>query len=200
MSNMAMLGLQAFAPLAGGIADNSAARAQGAALDEDARRTELQGNLDAAEASRESRSQLGEMIAAMGGDPTSGSNADIIYQSQIERQYELLNLRYGAASKADSLRSEARQSRAAGRNALFGGIVNAGVAALGGYQDLKDRGEERAARKRLYSAQNSGQIAVPRTTTTGGGGLYGSGLMSRRDQPPGGYDPIRILRKAGYGG
>lgn len=163
MGNMALIGLQAGAQAFQGIAAKQGGDADAAALREDARLTELQGNLDALEAGHESRARIGEMIAAMGGDPTSGSNADIIMQSQVERQFELLNLRYNAGSKARDLRYKASQAKAAGRNAMIGGFINAGASALGAYQGTQDRAAILKAIGRERSAQLPGRIPVPGT-------------------------------------
>ena len=193
MANL-MPGLAAAGPFFNGIAGAKAGNAEARALREDARLSEFQGNLDAAEAARESRAALGEMIAASSGDPGSGSTADLIYEGRIARQYGLMNIRYGAATKAADLRSKASQAKAAGRNALIGGVINAGASALGAYQGQKDRAETMRMTKQLYSHQLSGHIGVPKVPSTGPGTL-----MPTADGRRSAFDPFRILRGYGYG-
>lgn len=176
----ALIALKAGAALAGGIAENSAARSEGRALDENARITELTGEQDVLSAARQSRMEEGAAVAGAAGSGQlsvgSGSIADMIYANAVERQMELLNIRAGASSQAASLRSQASDARARGRSALFGGVLRAGAAALQGVSEGRNRTRIDAATtaSRAWDRaqpQALGSIAIPKRKVSMGGGL-----------------------------
>ncbi len=167
----ALIALKAGAALAGGIAEDSAARREGRALDENARLTELGGENDVLAALRQSRMEEGEAVAAAAGSGQlsigSGSIADIIYSNAVQRQMEALNIRASAASQAAGLRSQASDARARGKAALFGGVLRAGAAALQGIDTMKNRRRIDAATQAdrdwdKRQPQPLGAIPIPR--------------------------------------
>jgi hypothetical protein len=188
-----LIGLQSVGGLIGGAQQQGQYRRQGAVLDENARLTELQGNLDASEAARASRREEGEIAAALAGMGTmggTGSSEDIMYQTALEREYELMNIRFGAAQEAAALRTQARQARSAGKAALVNGVLGAATSAIAGVRDLKNDKQARADLERIRSAQLPGRIPVPRRLQ---GGSFmppteGSDPNARRRGP---FDIIR---------
>lgn len=174
----ALIALQAASAIAGGISENSAARKEARALDENGRITELTGEQDVYSALRQSRMEEGEAVAgaAASGQLSigSGSVADMIYANAVERQMEALNIRYSASSQAAGLRAQASDARARGRAAIFGGVIRAGASALQGVNEMNNRGRVDAATGASRSwdrsqPQRVGAIKIPRTSVTSNG-------------------------------
>ena len=130
-----------------GMAANSAAKAQAAAANQNARIAEAQAH-DAIERGGQEelrlRRQMAQLqgtqrsaLAASGMDIDSGSALDVQDASMREGEQDAVAIRFNAAREgwghqvqAANYRNEASAARAAGRNALFGSIVGAGTSLL----------------------------------------------------------------------
>ena len=130
-----------------GMAANSAARAQAAAANQNARIAEAQAH-DALERGGQEelrlRRQMAQlqgtqrsMLAASGVDVDSGSALDVQDASMREGEQDAAAIRFNAAREgwghqvqAANYRNEASAARAAGRNAPFGSVVGAGTSLL----------------------------------------------------------------------
>lgn len=150
--------LMGIGDVVGGInADRAGIQAQ-KAYNSNANLTVTQGNYDALNSMRESRMQDGAMIAAAGaggGNAMDGTLADVVYANAVQRQFNAMNINYGAQQKAQGLRFQGQEARAQGRAALYGGILRAGASALGG-----STGSGTTAAGSL-GAQPMGTIPVP---------------------------------------
>lgn len=189
----ALIGLQSVGTLIGGAQQQGQARNQAAVLEENARLSQLQGNLDASEAARASRREEGEIAAAMAGMGTlggTGSAEDILYQTALEREYEMMTIRFGAEQEAKSMRTQAAQTRAAGRAAFVNGVFGAATNAIAGVHQLKNDKQARADLERRRSAQLPGRIPVPAKLQGGGLMPVGRGRDGARD----GRGPFGIAR------
>lgn len=123
---------------------------------ENARRTELQGEIDVLQTVRDERAASGEAIAAMAGSGFglgTGTAADLIRQNGMEREMEILNIRYAADQEATGLRQQAADKKRAARSAIIGGVLNAaaqgaqGAAGISNMQRLDTQaGQERTSR------------------------------------------------------
>lgn len=171
-SGAVLIGLQAASAIAGGLAENSAARREARQLNENARQTELQGEIDVLTAMRKSRMEDGAMAAdaAAGGQQGigSGSIADMIYANARERQMEALSIRASAQSEAKGYRAQASAAKARGRNAIIGGVFRAGAATLMGIRDQRNQAKVDAATAAGRAAdrappQKLGSIPIPRS-------------------------------------
>jgi hypothetical protein len=150
-----------------GLQERSSLRGQADAIDENARIEETQGGYDAVQALRESRMQEGADIsaAAASGTGLTGSVADVLFQSAVERQMEAMGIRAEAGMRARSLRAEATAKRKAGDQALFGGVLRAGASAIGGVSAQRDQAALGGAMKNGRLVQKSGTIPIPWGTT-----------------------------------
>lgn len=128
---------------------------------ENARRTELQGEIDVLQTIRDERAVSGDAIAAMASSGFAlgtGSAADLIRQNAIERESEILNIRYAANQEATGLRQQAADKKRAARSAIIGGVLQAGAQAAQGYAGITGQqrldaqaAAERASRLPPYS-------------------------------------------------
>jgi hypothetical protein len=121
----AFAGLQIAGSLLGGLSENSAARSEARALDENGRLALLEGEQQATQTAREERQVSGAAIAALAGSGVTvgtGSALDIIQQNAIEREVEIGNIRAQAQAENRNYRQAASDRRYAGRQALIGGI------------------------------------------------------------------------------
>lgn len=174
----ALIALQAASTIAGGISENSAARKEARALDENGRIVQLTGEQDVLTQARTSRMEEGEAVAAAGASGQlsigSGSIADMIYANAVERQMELLNMRASASSQAAGLRAQASDARARGKKAIFGSVFRAGAAALTGISNARNSAkmDTATAAGRAYERrqpQQTGAIQIPRGRASTGG-------------------------------
>lgn len=133
-------GLQMVGTVMGAVDQASALRRQARADRENARRTELQGEIDVLQTRKDERAASGDAIAAMASSGFAlgtGSAADLIRQNAIEREVEIGNIRYQANQDATSLRQQAADKKRAARSAIIGGVLNAasqGASAAAGIQ------------------------------------------------------------------
>ena len=130
-----------------GVAANSAAKAEARVAEHNARLSELQatdavkrGGKEEMQKRREMARLAGRqraMAAASGLDADSGSMADIQDASMREGEHDVSAIQFNAAREAwghnvnaTNYRNQASVARAAGRNALLGGVIGAGSSLL----------------------------------------------------------------------
>lgn len=180
-SGAALIAIQAASAIAGGLAENSAARSEARQLDANGRQTQLQGEYDVLGALRQSRMEEGEAAAAAAGSGQqgigSGSIADIIYANALARQQQAASIRASAQSEAKGYYAQASAARKRGKNAIIGGVFRAGAAALMGINSQSNQAKIDAATKAGRAAefeqpQKIGSIPIPRSgnVSVGGGG------------------------------
>lgn len=158
------IGLQAAAPVIGGVMEAKGLRREARAMEEGARRDESQGAADSVAAYRESRMAIGEDMAALAGSGFaigSGSAQDVLSQALIEREMEGMNIRHQAYLQAQEKRAAATDRRKAAKTAIYMGILNGATAAIGGAAQM--RSDARAERRN----------ASTRTSQRAGYGLGG---------------------------
>jgi hypothetical protein len=156
--------LQSFSAMFQGVAQNNAYRSAAAADDQNAKSAELQGALDIADIKRRGRAVQGEAISALaegGGSIAGGSAQDLIYQNSLEIEFAALNAKFTAAGEARGYRFRAKQERQAGKNALIGGILGAGAAAVTGVSNARGASSEDAAYQDRYNAYFPGGQRLP---------------------------------------
>ena len=142
------IGLQAAAPIVGGVLEAKGLRREARALEEGARRDESQGAADAVADYRESRLALGEDMAALAGSGFaigSGSAQDMLTQALVERELSAMNIRHSALLQANEKRAAATDRRKAAKTAVYMGILNGATAAVGGA--VQSRSDARAAQR-----------------------------------------------------
>ena len=146
-----------------GAADQASQLRRSARADrENARRTELQGEIDVLQTIRDERAVSGDAIAAMASSGFAlgtGSAADLIRQNGLERETEILNIRYAANQDATGLRQQAADKKRAARSAIIGGVLQAGSQAAQGYSGITNQGRIDAQTERER------QSRLPRTST-----------------------------------
>lgn len=146
-----------------GAADQASALRRSARADrENARRSELQGEIDVLQTRRDERAISGDAIAAMASSGFAlgtGSAADLIRQNAIEREVEIGNIRYAANQEATGLRQQAADKKRAARSAIIGGVLQAGAQAAGAVAGANNQGrlDAQTGRER--------QSRLPRTST-----------------------------------
>jgi hypothetical protein len=177
MAHMAVaaLAVQTIGTVAGGVAENADATRQGRVFDENARLAELAGEDEALQSLKDERQLAGSMIAAMGasGAKLDGSNADLIEFSARQRDLEIAKIRERAKGEARNQRTQAKDARRAGRNALIGAGFNAVAGALQGAANIRASRTLAGQAARERAAMPTGQIRLPtRTVFVPNGGDY----------------------------
>lgn len=168
-ASAAIIGSQAISAIGGGIAGLQAGNAEAAALNENARLEELNGNEDALARFRQSRIEEGAALAgaAAGGTSVgSGSIADLVYANAAAREHERLTVVHQAKLRASGIRQQASQAKSEGRSALFRGVFRAGAAALTGISknaaaNKLDAATSRKQNSNLRRKQPLGAIPLP---------------------------------------
>lgn len=165
--------LQMVGTVMGAVDQASALKRQARADRENARRAELQGEIDVLQTIRDERQASGAAIAIMGDSGFAlgtGSAADLIRQNGLERETEILNIRYAANQEATGLRQQAADKKRAARSAIIGGVLNAaaqgaqGASAINGQMRLDQQAAtERASRL----SRTSTGLPKPRATGLG---------------------------------
>ncbi|MFY9350664.1 MAG: hypothetical protein WBL20_07735 [Sphingobium sp.] len=161
----AMIALQAAGTVMSAADEASALRRSARVDKENARRTELQGEIDALQTIRDERAASGMAISAMassGFAVGTGSAADLIRQNALERETEILNIRYQANQEATGLRQQAADKKRAARSAMIGGIMKATVQVLQGANGMNTQ----ASVDKQAVLERESRIA-PRRTSTG---------------------------------
>ncbi len=121
-------GMQAVGTVMSAIDQSKQLKASARADRENARRSELQGELQVLQTRRDERQASGAAIAALGESGLAigtGSAADLIRQNAIERETEILNIRYQAGQEAENLRASAINKKRAAKTAIIMGVMNA---------------------------------------------------------------------------
>lgn len=136
-------GLQMVGSIMGGIDEAKQLRRSARADRENARRTELQGEYDVLQTIRDERAVSGDAIAAMASSGFAlgtGSAADLIRQNAVEREMDILNIRYAANQDATNLRTQAADKKRAARGAIISGVLNAASQGAQGASAIKSQG------------------------------------------------------------
>lgn len=158
------VGFQAGSAMFDAVAQANTARGAARVDNENARLSDLQGALNVEDIRRRGRATQGEAIAALaeGAGSVGGTSAqDLIYQNSLEIEYAAANARYSAAGEARGYRIRAGQEKTAARNAIYGGILRAGAAAITGVQQQSDQRREDAAYRDRYNAFFPGGQRLP---------------------------------------
>ena len=137
---MSSLALNIFGTLFQANSEKQALKASARADEENARRTELSGELTGEQVRRDARAADGEAIVASAANGVSigtGSAADVLTQSAVEREYAVLTARYNAGSEANVLRQQGRAKRKAAKAAMVGGILRAGAQAMAAVESAR---------------------------------------------------------------
>lgn len=170
--------LQAAGSVIEGIGANKQAKAEARALEQNAIEAGTQGAEDALYSLRQGRLQAGADLAgsAAGGvGAGNGTLADLMRANAEARWQQAFNITETASQEAAGLRAQAKASRSRGKAALFGGIVRAGAAALGGYGDMKnarrlDKANERRREQERKGPAPLGALPLPLPRHAGGQG------------------------------
>lgn len=158
------VGFQAGSAMFEAVAQSKMLKASARVDEDNARSALLQGALNERDISRRGRAVQGEAIAALGasGGGVEGQSAqDLIYQNSFEIELAKLNERFSAASEARGYRMQASMHRAAAKNAIFGGILRAGGAAITGIVDARNQAAADAAYQRREDAYFPGAQQLP---------------------------------------
>lgn len=140
-------------------------KASAKADEENARLEALSGEIDVAEIHRDARAAAGEAIAAQaanGAGIGTGSARDLLEQSAIDAEYDVLARRYNASSQAQQLYAQAKSKRKAARGVMFAGVLRAGATALTAASGIA--GDAKVAKAQdAYSAARSpsGSLQLP---------------------------------------
>lgn len=149
------LAMQTVGGIGQSIGANAEANAAAAVDEENARLSILAGEQDVAQVLRAERMAAGEAIASMAGSGAAlgyGTAADIITESAMQRDRDILALRNKAIGEASNYQQAAADKRAAGRNAMIAGAFNTVAGVLNGVGDIRNQ--------RLLNAQTSAERAV----------------------------------------
>lgn len=141
-------------PIIGGMEDASSLRNQARVDRENANRTEMQGELDAWQTTRDARLAQGAglaMAAADGNPVGTGTVADLVEQAALEREIEIGNLRAKARGEAYNLRVRAGQEDKAARFAVVKGFLGGAMGYAAAKSDQNNAKLLKDANKR-YSA------------------------------------------------
>lgn len=165
-------GLQIAGALVGGLMGRSSKNAEARADDENGRLSLLQGEQEITNTRHDERQVAGEDIAAVaesGMVVGTGTAADLIQQSALEREIEIGNIRAQATGKAQQYYTAGATARAEGNAALIGGILQAGAAGLqfAAGQHTQGKLDAQSARQRAFA-----------TGTTPGGSTPGSPFLN----------------------
>jgi len=161
--------LQMVGTVMGAVGEADQLKASARADRENARRGELQGELQVLQTIRDERQASGEAIAAMAGSGVAigtGTAADLIRQNAVEREMEILNIRYSAGQEAANLRASAANKKSAAKSAIVQGVISAVAQGAQGYANISNMNKADA------QAQKERDSRLPRKT--GGGGSVGS--------------------------
>lgn len=132
-----LIGALAVAQVAGGFMKAADQRGNARVLRENARQAETAGAMEATEIRNQERAASGEMIAQQGGSGIelgSGSPLDALRQNAVNREMDVLNVRYNAGRQAAGYRSQAASMKRQATGSMLGGFVGAGTTILTGAQ------------------------------------------------------------------
>lgn len=135
----AMGAIQALSQVGQGIAQNSSAQADAAARQRQSdlvlQQTELEAGQKAREVRRFAADQ--EVQYASSGVTLEGSPALVLAETRRLGQQEVNAMTQRGKFQAQLMRTNAMRTKAAGRQALLGGITNAAMSGLGNYIQYK---------------------------------------------------------------
>jgi hypothetical protein len=134
-----MAAVQAAGGVYSGIEANKAAKKQAGIYDNQANAAQEQGAFAEAQTARDFDTLLGEqkLNFAASGREIDGSPMLILDQTIKDKETEIQNIRNNTAREVSQLRSAAKETKKAGRNAIISGIiggVSSGAKAYGSYQ------------------------------------------------------------------
>lgn len=137
---IASTGLSAVGGVVSGMQQQQMANAQAQAYEQQAR---AEAQASAYEAQREkhrqelaaaaARAQVGASGVALQGSPT-----EVLVANARENQLDLEAIKYGSQLRQNSLTTQAGISRYSGKQAMAGGIINAGSSLISGVSSLYD--------------------------------------------------------------
>lgn len=136
------LAMQAVGTVVQGIGANAEHRAAARADAENGRLSLLAGNRDIEDIMRQAREQAGEALTELGGSGVlvgTGTAADIIAQSAVERDRDIATRREQALGERANYLRKAKDERAAGRNALITSAFTGAAQVLGGVRDIRNQ-------------------------------------------------------------
>lgn len=137
---LGLTALQAGAQVAGGIGARNSAYAASRVDEENARLAVLQGEYDASDIMRQERRDAGQALVDLAGSGVlvgEGSARDILEQSAIQREIDVLRARRAAYGEARNYQQQAADTRAAGRASLVNGLFGAVSTAVQGARDAR---------------------------------------------------------------
>ncbi|BBF79921.1 hypothetical protein EM6_0498 [Asticcacaulis excentricus] len=176
-SSLAGSAINAFASLLGAFNANNAAKARARQLRMEADRINMEAGRSAMEDMRQSsKAEASGFVSAAAGGGFTGSAIDVMNEFVGDSLYNARALIYQGQTQARNALYEANVARAEGKNALIGGVLNAGASLLGGY------GQYRESRGMASTRGSEGNPAsapslTPRPSWSGAG--YG-GYNNRR--------------------
>jgi len=134
-----MTGVSALATIAGGIGEYQQGKAQQAQADLNARRTEMEGRMDAVTTNEELLRTLSmnTVAAAAGGLTGEGSAQRAQEQSQANAARQLSISKMNTESEAEGYRAEGRSAKGRGTAGLLGSFVSAGSSVYGAGKTIK---------------------------------------------------------------
>jgi len=133
-------GISAAGSVVQGVQANQAAKAQAAAYEQQAR---ADAQASAYEAQKERRQQ--ELVAAnaraqvgASGVAFSGSPTEVLSSNAQQGALDIAAIQYGSQLRQNNLTTQAGISRASGKSAMVGGLINAGSSFVSGITNLYD--------------------------------------------------------------
>lgn len=153
------LGVKLAADVGGAVAESKGLKAEARAMEENARLEQGNAAFAAVDAYRASRMEMGEdmvAFAASGGMTEIGSAADMLQAKAIERELEVLTIRFEGHNRAEGLRAQARDKRRAAKGALWGGILGATASAINGASALRSQSRTESQNEQRRQSQKSG--------------------------------------------
>jgi hypothetical protein len=159
-----MQGLQLFGstagPIIGGLEQSSALNASAAADRANANRTIYQGELDAYQVDRNARAAVGQGLAQAASDGNAvgtGSIADLVEQSAINREMDIANLRVTAQGHANAYLAAAAAKRTEANGALLKGFLGGAL----GYASARAEQINSAKVSKVDAANRASKAAGP---------------------------------------
>lgn len=151
--------LSAAAPVVEGLGQRSEYRRAARVDDENARLSILSGENDVEDILREERYTAGDALTMLSGSGLqvgTGSAAALLRESARQRNRAVATRREQAGRERDNYLRAAADKRAAGRNALIGGIFGAVSNAVAGVSGMRSSSRINAARDRVRTAERGG--------------------------------------------
>jgi hypothetical protein len=133
-------GLTAASAVAGGIAQNKASKVEAKQAKREGILAQNQSVMEQRAITQQRRSIAGsqKVAAAKSGRGFSGSVLDVAQASESNAELDILSSVYGGKLASQDARFNAKAARTAGKNALIGGVAQAGSTLLtGGAQYLQ---------------------------------------------------------------